>query len=158
MMNLNDIKKGDWVSYVVPGTSNDISTGIVVDFASNRTEDFVVVVDSKSKKRINIISHNISEPVREHSMKKPINSSRNPKMQMLENKLRKMVREEMLKEENVQYPEVQQNVETAIQALNKAISMLLSYKTPEANAVRRPISDLRDKLEYVALDLKKHNS
>ena len=31
-------------------------------------------------------------------MKKPTNNSRNPKMQLLENKLRKMVREELLNE------------------------------------------------------------
>lgn len=53
-------------------------------------------------------------------MKKPINSSRNPKMQLLENKLRKMVREELLNE--VEYYRLSKFKVDVNNLIDKAIS------------------------------------
>lgn len=74
------------------------------------------------------------------------------KKQILEYKLRKIIREEMLKEENI-YDLTYGNLEQVAAILGKTIRLLLQNKSPEADALRKEISPLRDKIEYILLGI-----
>jgi len=69
------LKKGDKIKYIVPGTTNKIETGVILDKDSTRTEDFFIVLSDKTKKKINIFNKNIGGKITEELQK--INESNN---------------------------------------------------------------------------------
>ena len=66
-LSWNAIKPGDKITYVVPGSSNKTATGKVVSKDSTRTEDFLIVIDDKTKKKMNIMMSHVGS-VNENSV------------------------------------------------------------------------------------------
>lgn len=90
-MNKNDMIPGKTrVSYMLPGSTNKEGSGLVVDFQSTRSEEFVVVKDDKMKKNINIPIHRINS-ILERKMTQD-------KKKLLENFIRREVRKSLNEE------------------------------------------------------------
>ena len=64
-LSFHKINKGDKIQYIIPGTSKELSTGIVIDKNSTRTEDFLVVKDDKTKRTINVFMKNVGNIIKE---------------------------------------------------------------------------------------------
>jgi hypothetical protein len=62
-ININTIQTGDEISYIIPGTSNKMSTGVVIDKGSTKYEDFLVVKDIKTKEKRNIFMSNLGNKI-----------------------------------------------------------------------------------------------
>lgn len=63
-MNKNDIILGKTkVEFVVPGTNDKISSGLVVDTNHTSSEDFYVIKDLKTNKNINVSTNRITNIV-----------------------------------------------------------------------------------------------
>lgn len=48
------------IEFIVPGQTSKTSTGLVIDKDSNRSQDFLVVRDDKSKRQMNIFMQNVA--------------------------------------------------------------------------------------------------
>jgi len=55
--NYNDIKIGFKVTYIIPGTSYNMASGIVVDKMSTNTENIIVIKDKYNRKKSITMSH-----------------------------------------------------------------------------------------------------
>lgn len=50
------------IKYILPGsTGSETSTGLVVDKNSTRTEDYLIVLDDKTKKKSNVFMNRVSD-------------------------------------------------------------------------------------------------
>ena len=59
----HDIKHGDTVEYIIPGTKNETSYGIVQSKNSTRTEDYLIVLDNETSKTVNVFMDHVASVV-----------------------------------------------------------------------------------------------
>jgi len=69
-INWHDIKPGDIIDYIKPGTSNVLLTGTVKDKGSTRTEDFVILTNG-----LNIFMSNVGRVHKKLDEKSKVNES-----------------------------------------------------------------------------------